>query len=63
MRRAAGRVLHDLGKANDQFQAMVRHRRKEPQGLRHEWVSLLMVEESNLYEWLLPAVAAERLTC
>lgn len=50
-------ALHDLGKANDHFQSMVRYRRKEPQGLRHEWVSLLMTEEPNLRRWLLPALA------
>lgn len=50
-------ALHDLGKANDHFQGMilgVRDVRHNPQGLRHEWVSVLML--SSLQPWLLPAV-------
>lgn len=54
-------ALHDLGKANDHFQAMLRERRV--QALRHEWVSLLMVESpdvtvqlSPLRKWFLPAL-------
>ena len=51
-------ALHDLGKANDHFQDMILGRRdirEHPQGLRHEWVSVLLVRE-QLREWLLPAV-------
>lgn len=33
-------LVHDLGKANDQFQAMVRSERSLPQTLRHEVVGL-----------------------
>lgn len=46
-------ALHDLGKANDHFQNMLKS--KERQGLRHEWVTLLMAQE-YLRNWLLPAV-------
>lgn len=35
-----GALLHDLGKANDHFQRMVRGRPgRVTQGLRHEWIS------------------------
>jgi CRISPR-associated endonuclease/helicase Cas3 len=51
-------ALHDLGKANDHFQGMVLGCRRDPQGLRHEWVSLLLIEEPRLREWLLPAVGS-----
>jgi CRISPR-associated endonuclease/helicase Cas3 len=50
-------AVHDLGKANDHFQGMIhgtRDVRTRPQGLRHEWVSLLMLQQ--LRDWLLPAV-------
>ncbi len=53
-------ALHDLGKANDHFQGMITGRRdvrEHPQGLRHEWVTLLMMRQ--LYDWLLPAVGTE----
>ncbi len=55
-------AVHDLGKANDHFQGMVQddpNRRGRPQGLRHEWVSLLMLEDSVLGPWLLPAIGDE----
>src|SRR5439155_8185460 len=35
-----GAFAHDLGKCSEQFQAMVRGQRKEPQLLRHEAASL-----------------------
>lgn len=50
-------ALHDLGKANDHFQGMIRRERdvrENPQGLRHEWVTILMM--AVLKTWLLPAV-------
>lgn len=50
-------AVHDLGKANDHFQGMLlgtRDVRTYPQGLRHEWVTVLMLR--HLREWLLPAV-------
>ncbi|MBM4259651.1 MAG: CRISPR-associated helicase Cas3' [Deltaproteobacteria bacterium] len=47
---------HDLGKANDQFQTMVRHQRKEQQAIRHEALSLLLVQETELRAWLTTAL-------
>jgi CRISPR-associated endonuclease/helicase Cas3 len=50
-------ALHDPGKANDHFDGMiraVRDVRQNPQGLRHEWVSVLILEA--LKDWLMPAV-------
>ncbi len=52
-------AVHDLGKANDHFQGVVGNdpsRSGKPQGLRHEWVSLLMLQDAALRRWLLPAV-------
>jgi CRISPR-associated endonuclease/helicase Cas3 len=50
-------AVHDLGKANDHFQQMIRGQRDvqvQPQGLRHEWVSVLLLQQ--LRDWLLPAI-------
>lgn len=50
-------AVHDLGKANDHFQGMIcgsRDVRQNPQGLRHEWVTVLILQE--LRPFLLPAV-------
>lgn len=50
-------AVHDLGKANDHFQGMIcrtRDVRTNPQGLRHEWVSILILQQMR--EWLLPTV-------
>lgn len=54
-------LLHDLGKANDHFQGMVRCRRgpDRPQGLRHEAVSYLLARLPELQGWL-AAVADPR---
>ncbi len=55
-------AVHDLGKANDHFQTMVRGERDvrtNPQGLRHEWVTVLMLR--NLRDWLLSAVAGSEI--
>ena len=43
---------HDLGKANDQFQSMVRQERKQKQAIRHEALSFLIIQETPLKEWL-----------
>lgn len=51
-------AVHDMGKANDHFQGMIlgtRNVQQNPQGLRHEWVTVLMLQE--LKAWLLPAVS------
>jgi CRISPR-associated endonuclease/helicase Cas3 len=50
-------AVHDLGKANDHFQGMIRRskeREDRQQGIRHEWVTVLMLKA--LRQWLLPAV-------
>ncbi len=54
--------IHDLGKANNHFQGMLRGQRDsrvEPQGLRHEWVTILMM--SHMRKWLLPVVNGSEL--
>ncbi len=43
---------HDLGKANDQFQNMVRKNRRQKQAIRHEALSFLIIQETPLKEWL-----------
>ncbi len=48
---------HDLGKANDQFQAMVRRQRPQPQAIRHEALSFLILQKTPLKEWLSAALA------
>ena len=47
---------HDLGKANEQFQAMVRHQRQHRQAIRHEALSFLILRETLLKEWLSAAL-------
>ncbi len=57
-------AIHDLGKANDHFQGMVRGQRDlrvTPQGIRHEWVTILMM--SWLRQWLLPVLSGSELDC
>ena len=43
---------HDLGKANAQFQEMLRGRLSHPQAIRHEALSLLIVQDTPLKKWL-----------
>jgi CRISPR-associated endonuclease/helicase Cas3 len=51
-------ALHDLGKANDHFQAMLDDNWDgTQQGLRHEWATLLILALPNWREWLTPALA------
>jgi CRISPR-associated endonuclease/helicase Cas3 len=55
-------VIHDLGKANDHFKGMIcrtADRRDRPQGVRHEWISVLLIEK--LKAWLLPAVDGDEI--
>lgn len=47
---------HDLGKANDQFQSMVRHETKQKQAIRHEALSFLIIQETPLREWIATAI-------
>ncbi len=48
-----GAFTHDLGKANNQFQRMVRHGPRLPQALRHEWISAwLLLTCPELDHWL-----------
>jgi CRISPR-associated endonuclease/helicase Cas3 len=48
---------HDLGKANDQFQAMVHRELLGRQAIRHEALSLLIIHASALSEWLKQGLA------
>ncbi len=46
-------VLHDLGKANSQFQRMISSPRSTPQAIRHEFISAwLPLRFADLEEWL-----------
>lgn len=50
-----GAFLHDLGKANHQFQRLVRRGPDPPQALRHEWISLhILLHFQVLDRWLFP---------
>lgn len=50
-----GAFLHDLGKANHQFQRLVRQGPDPPQALRHEWISLyILLQFHSLDRWLFP---------
>lgn len=51
-------AAHDLGKANDHFQKMVRWS-PDKQGLRHEWATLLILWETAVGEWLKAAVGGD----
>ncbi|HEX5270673.1 MAG TPA: CRISPR-associated helicase Cas3' [Gemmataceae bacterium] len=54
-------ACHDLGKCSSHFVGMLnksKERLGKPQGLRHEWASLLLM--LDLHDWLLPAVGGER---
>ncbi len=47
---------HDFGKANEQFQAMVRHQLQHHQAIRHEALSLLILQGTALHRWLSAAL-------
>jgi CRISPR-associated endonuclease/helicase Cas3 len=52
-----GAAVHDLGKANDHFSRMVTgNSGSKAQGLRHEWVTILILLDSAWQEWLRPAL-------
>lgn len=53
---ALASAVHDLGKANHQFQAMVHEGLTTPQALRHEWITLLILQQPGWREWLTPAL-------
>jgi len=49
----ASALLHDLGKANGQFQRMVRGSENYRQSFRHEWLSVwLVLTQPKLQQWL-----------
>ncbi|WP_417734140.1 CRISPR-associated helicase Cas3' [Rosistilla oblonga] len=48
-------AIHDLGKANAQFQAMLRGAR-EKQAIRHEWLTFWIAEQPAIKQWLHPAL-------
>lgn len=48
-------AIHDLGKANNQFQGMI-HGESASQIIRHEWVSVWIANQPKMKDWLLPAV-------
>jgi CRISPR-associated endonuclease/helicase Cas3 len=48
-----GALLHDIGKANDHFQHMIRKQSRLPQAIRHEVMSLwLLAVSEDLNRWL-----------
>lgn len=55
-----GSFLHDLGKANSEFQAMLRGERQSPQFVRHEAISLWLAwRDGMLHKWLSECVRDE----
>ena len=46
--------LHDLGKANDHFQNMIRGVRLNPQAIRHESVSYWIANRPEIQDWIRP---------
>ena len=53
-------AIHDLGKANDHFQGMIardKSRMSRPQGLRHEWISWLIVQTTEIETCLRKSVS------
>ena len=51
-------IYHDLGKANDGFQAALRHRGR--QGIRHEHLSALLLYLEPMHGWLAQHRVSER---
>lgn len=54
-------AFHDLGKANDQFQAMVRGQRSVAQAVRHEVISWWLLQQRDVAAWLAPVLEGEPL--
>jgi CRISPR-associated endonuclease/helicase Cas3 len=55
-----GAFVHDLGKASDHFQQMIRQRREAPQLVRHEALSLFLCWPGQpLADWLRAAVNSD----
>ena len=52
--------LHDVGKANDQFQAMIRKNRDHPQAIRHEVISYWIGSQAEIRDWLSQIVPSPR---
>ncbi len=53
-------ALHDIGKANDHFQAMIHKEGTVTcQGIRHEWVSLLLVNHPQVQKWLREGLSSD----
>lgn len=48
----AAALLHDIGKASDHFQQIVRSNRKVPQLVRHEALSFAIAHRSDIWRWL-----------
>ena len=54
---AIAAALHDVGKANSHFQGMLAHSEGRShynfrQALRHEWVTLLWLQQPVIQEWI-----------
>ncbi|GIW92994.1 MAG: CRISPR-associated helicase/endonuclease Cas3 [Pirellulaceae bacterium] len=52
-------AVHDLGKANDHFQAMIRRPGQTTQAIRHEWVTYYMLTRPEWSTWLKSAFDCE----
>jgi len=48
-------LFHDLGKANNEFNAAVTSKGFVPQTLRHEWISALILHLPQVRDWLEPS--------
>ncbi|WP_166822008.1 CRISPR-associated helicase Cas3' [Thalassoroseus pseudoceratinae] len=48
-------AIHDLGKCGSHFQKMLKDRGR--QAIRHEWVTLLIVDHPEWTQWLKPALS------
>lgn len=45
-------LFHDIGKANEEFQAICYDNKKITQTLRHEWLSAMILHLSSMRSWL-----------